>query len=438
MEMETEKELLILVDDNLANLRVGKNVLSEKYRVATAPSAEKMFFLLENNRPALILLDIDMPEMNGYEAIKTLKAGPETRDIPVIFLTAKTEFGDELEGLSLGAIDYITKPFQPPLLLKRIEVHLLVEAQKRTLEKQTAELRYFNDNLRKAFSTYLSGDVVEEIIADPTRLQLGGIKRRMTALFTDLKDFSSISERLNPEDVVQLLNQYLSAMSDVILGEKGTIDKFEGDAIISFFGAPLELPDHALRAAASAILMKRLEGGLNRRLMESGVSSAPLLTRMGINSGEMVVGNMGTERKMNYTIIGSAVNLASRLEGVNKQYGTWILASEDTVRECGGLILARRLDRIRVAGMNDPVRVYELLELARAAPEALRERVERFHAALEIFETRDWGAAERAFAGLLELDPGDGPSRLYRDRCRVYRESPPPPDWDGVFNFSEK
>jgi len=140
--MENEKTLIILVDDNPANLRIGKNVLSEKYTVATAPSAEKMFSLLENNKPAMILLDIDMPQMNGYEAIKILKSKPETKDIPVIFLTGKTESDDEITGLSLGAIDYITKPFQPALLLKRIEVHLLVEEQKK-------ELQYFNENLQR-------------------------------------------------------------------------------------------------------------------------------------------------------------------------------------------------------------------------------------------------------------------------------------------------
>ncbi|MDR0457076.1 MAG: response regulator [Treponema sp.] len=140
--MESEKKLIILVDDNPANLRIGKNVLAERYAVATAPSAEKMFSLLENNSPVMILLDVDMPEMNGYEAIKILKSKPQTKDIPVVFLTARTESGDELEGLSLGAIDYITKPFQPPLLLKRIEVHLLVEDQRK-------ELQYFNENLQK-------------------------------------------------------------------------------------------------------------------------------------------------------------------------------------------------------------------------------------------------------------------------------------------------
>ena len=436
--MENEKELIILVDDNPSNLRIGKNVLSEKYAVATAPSAEKMFVLLENNTPSMILLDIDMPEMDGYEAIKILKAKPETKDIPVIFLTAKTESGDELAGLSLGAIDYITKPFQPPLLLKRIEVHLLVSSQRKTLEKQAAELRYFNDHLHKVLSTYLSGDVVEEIIADPRRLQLGGIKRRMTALFTDLKDFSAIAERLSPEDLVQLLNRYLSAMSDVILGEKGTIDKFEGDAIVTFFGAPLELPDHALRACTSAVLMKRLEADMNRKIMEQGLSPAPLFTRIGVNSGEMVVGNMGTERKMNYTIMGNEVNIASRLEGVNKLYNTWILASEETVKECGGRVLARRLDRIRVAGINEPVRIYEIIELAEAASPHMRELAEAFHAAQNLFEARDWEAASAAFTRILEGSPGDGPSRLYLDRCRLYGEIPPNNDWDGVFNLNEK
>ncbi|MDR0323069.1 MAG: response regulator [Treponema sp.] len=154
--MDDEKKLIILVDDNLANLQAGTNVLEEKYAVATAPSAAKLFNLLENNNPDLILLDIEMPEMNGFETIKALKAKPETRNIPVIFLTGKTESDNELGGLSLGAIDYITKPFQPPLLLKRIEVHLLMEeqrktleAQRGTLEKQAVELKNFNNNLQK-------------------------------------------------------------------------------------------------------------------------------------------------------------------------------------------------------------------------------------------------------------------------------------------------
>jgi putative two-component system response regulator len=147
--MNDNTGLIMLVDDNPANLRTGKNVLSEQYTVFTAPSAAKMFDLMEKNKPDLILLDIEMPEMNGYEAIKLLKSKQETQDIPVIFLTGKSDSDNELEGLSLGAIDYITKPFMPPLLLKRIEVHLLVEAQKHTLKAQQRELKDFNENLQK-------------------------------------------------------------------------------------------------------------------------------------------------------------------------------------------------------------------------------------------------------------------------------------------------
>jgi putative two-component system response regulator len=147
--MEENNKKIILVDDNPSNLRTGKNVLSEKYEVYTAPSAAKLFSFLNDIKPALILLDINMPEMNGYEAIKVLKAKDNTKDIPVIFLTGKTDAENELTGLDLGAIDYITKPFMPPLLLKRIEVHLLVEAQKKTLEAQQKELKNFNDNLQR-------------------------------------------------------------------------------------------------------------------------------------------------------------------------------------------------------------------------------------------------------------------------------------------------
>ena len=434
--MESDKDLIILVDDNPANLKIGKNILSEKYTVATVPSAEKMFSRLESVQPALILLDIDMPEMNGYEAIKILKSKPETKDIPVIFLTARMESDDELEGLSLGAIDYITKPFQPSLLLKRIEVHLLVVAQRVTLEKQAAELKYFNDNLRKAFSTYLSEEVVEEIVSDPTKLQLGGTERHMTALFTDIKNFSGVAESLAPEELVELLNYYLSTMSDVILEHKGTIDKYVGDAIISFFGAPLELSDHALRACNAAILMKRLEEELNSRLAKKGMPS--LITRIGINTGEMIVGNMGTQKKMNYTIISNAVNLASRLEGVNKQYGTQILTSEDTVKETGSTLLTRRLDRIRVVGINEPVRIYEILETSAEAPAASRELAGLFHSAHDLFEERDWKNADSAFQQVLKISPNDGPTRLYRARCKQYLQSPPPNNWDGVVNITEK
>ncbi|MDR1388684.1 MAG: CHASE2 domain-containing protein [Treponema sp.] len=292
--------------------------------------------------------------------------------------------------------------------------------------------------IRKAFSTYVSGDVVKELIADPSRLQLGGAKRRMTALFTDIRNFSGIAEQLDPEDLVRLLNRYLSAMSDVILDEKGTIDKYEGDAIVSFFGAPLEIPDHALRACLSAVAMKRIEQQLNKTIGEQKLSPAPLLTRIGISTGNMVAGNMGTENKMNYTIMGNAVNLAARLEGVNKQYGTWILAPEETVRETDNRLLVRKLDRVRVVGINEPVRLYELLETAEDAAPQQKRLVEVFHQALDCFESRSWNQAAEGFTEALSILGGDAPAQKFLDRCADCIADPPPDTWDGVYNLTEK
>jgi adenylate cyclase len=292
--------------------------------------------------------------------------------------------------------------------------------------------------IRSAFSTYLSGDVVEEIINDPSRLQLGGTKRRMTAIFTDVKGFSTISEKLDPEELVTLLNKYLSAMSDIILAEKGTIDKFEGDAIIAFFGAPLDLPDHALRACVSAIAMRRLEEELNNTIIENKLSPSPLLTRIGINTGSMVVGNMGTQNKMNYTIMGNAVNLAARLEGVNKQYGTWILASEDTVKETGNRLLYRKLDRVRVVGINEPVRLNELINMTETAAPEQRKLVDVFHQALDNFEKRDWKQAAAGFKEAYAVKTEDIPSKIYYERSVKFMSEPPADNWDGVYNLTEK
>jgi hypothetical protein len=207
---------------------------------------------------------------------------------------------------------------------------------------------------------------------------------------------------------------------------------------MAFFGAPLELPDHALRACLTAIKMRRLEDGINKHITDHNLSPSPLHTRFGINSGDMVVGNMGTQKKMNYTIVSNAVNLAARLEGVNKQYGTSILASESTVKETQNRLLVRKLDRIRVVGINEPVQIFEVLETMADAPAYMHEMVQLFHKALDLFITRNWKEAETLFNQTLKLCPNDGPSLLYLDRCRQYKKHEPESHWDGVYNITEK
>jgi adenylate cyclase len=289
-----------------------------------------------------------------------------------------------------------------------------------------------------AFGQYLSEDVINDLILDPEKLQLGGEERVMTAMFTDVKGFSTISEALTPSALVHLLNEYLSAMSDQVLDQRGTIDKFEGDAIIAFFGAPIALEDHAIRACDAALRMRRIEEELNRRFMDEGLSPSPLLTRFGINTGSMVVGNMGTQRKKNYTIMGSAVNLAARLEGVNKQYGTWILLSGGTYTQLGGAFLCRRLDRVRVVGIHEPVQLYELLARKDQADPATMEKAERFEAALRLFDGHSWEKAAKAFAGCAKADTQDVTSRLYYKRSVEFMKKPLPESWDGVFTLATK
>lgn len=287
--------------------------------------------------------------------------------------------------------------------------------------------------IRKAFGHYLSDDVIDRLIDEPERLALGGEEREMTAIFTDVQGFSTISEQLTARELVHLLNVYLTEMSNIILDLGGTIDKYEGDAIIAFFGAPFELEDHAERACRAAVAIQAAEQRLNTRVLKEGLSPSPLRTRIGINSGTMAVGNMGTERKMDYTIMGNNVNLAARLEGVNKRFGSQILISEATFEAGGKNLVWRRLDRVRVVGINTPVQLYQILP-----DDTPEELIDSFHDALDIFEQRQWEKAAGAFETILGRFPEDGPAKKYLGRARDFSETPPAEDWDGVFQLTEK
>ena len=286
--------------------------------------------------------------------------------------------------------------------------------------------------VRQAFSTYLSSAVVTELIADPAKLCLGGEKKEMTVLFTDLRSFSSISENMDPTLLVLMLNKYFTTMSNIIMDNQGTIDKYIGDGIVAFFGAPIYREDHAALACFSALAMKQAEDELNSQLLAEGLISVPLFTRIGINTGEMVAGNMGSQTKMNYTVMGNAVNIAARLEGANKQYQTSIIISEFTKNKIGDVFLCRRFDRLRVVGIEKPVQIYELRGIAdKAEPKELILQ-EKWNEAMTHFEKRDF---ERALVLFESLCPNDGTAALYMKRCISFLEKPPLPDWDGVFDF---
>jgi len=293
--------------------------------------------------------------------------------------------------------------------------------------------------LHNAFSRYLAPEVITDIINNPDKLNLGGEKREMTAIFTDIQGFSTISEKLDPTQLVKLLNRYLTAMSNIIMEKLGTIDKYEGDAIIAFFGAPVFRPDHPVLACRSAIAMKAAERELNKEVLEEKLSPVPLFTRIGINTGDMVVGNMGAENKMDYTIMGNAVNLAARLEGVNKQYHTGgILISEYTREKIGDEFLLRRLDRVRVVGINTPLRLYELLAIKNNVQAHELQAVEQWEQAIDLFEKMQFTKAQEIFSSLKEKNANDKTAEFYVGRCVGFIENPPPKDWDAVKNLTEK
>ncbi|MDR1863092.1 MAG: adenylate/guanylate cyclase domain-containing protein [Treponema sp.] len=316
--------------------------------------------------------------------------------------------------------------------------------------------------IKSAFSRYLAPSVIEQIIADPSQLKLGGERREMTAIFTDIQRFSSISSELQdqygergPEVLVNLLNLYLTEMSNIVLANGGTIDKYEGDAIIAFFGAPVRTEKHAILACLSAVQMKKRERELREEIMKPGGPfcaplskliadkvirmERPLYTRLGINSGDMVVGNMGTPNKMDYTIMGNAVNLAARLEGVNKQYNTHgILISEYTRKYIGDEFVIRPLSRVTVVGIPTPLRLFELLETRENAPARLLDMIGLWEQAFAAYESREFGKGRDIFAEICRQDEGDDVARLYLNRCEKLIEAPPAPDWKGVDNLTEK
>lgn len=290
--------------------------------------------------------------------------------------------------------------------------------------------------IRDAFGQYLSPRVVSDLVKDPEKLALGGEEREMTAFFSDIAGFSTFSENMTPTELVQVLNEYLTEMCNIIVEAEGTIDKFEGDAIIAFWGAPAIQQDHAKRACLAAIDMQEALGTLRARLVTEG--RPDIKVRMGINSGPMVVGNMGSAQRMDYTIMGDSVNLAARLEGANKAYGSKIMISGTTWQACQDVLDVRQLDTVRVVGKNEPVDIYEVLAHKGQTRGLAADLLAQFEKGRACYLARDFEGALAAFKLAVSIDPDDGPSRTYVERCKQYIDSPPKGRWDGVFNLDEK
>jgi len=288
--------------------------------------------------------------------------------------------------------------------------------------------------IKQMFQHYITASVVNELLKKPEMLQLGGERIHATAFFSDIKNFTTYSENLPPEKLVSVLNEYLSAMTEIVLKYEGYLDKYEGDAIVAIMGIPIEQYDHALRACHVALDMQKELIKLRDKWRSE---NRPLFeARIGINSGPMIAGNIGGKNRFDYTAIGDSVNLASRLEGANKMYGTNIIISENTFKEVKDKVWVRELDYIRVKGKSKPVRIYELLGRKAEKIDPVRSSsLEYYVQGLELYRQRNWVKAYDFFQRALQLSPTDGPALEFIRRCKIFIERPRPNDWDGVFNL---
>jgi adenylate cyclase len=317
----------------------------------------------------------------------------------------------------------ILNPIYPPLAaVMTAGVTLLYRVR-----SGEAEQRVLRDVMRR----YLSPAVSEWVLRDPTRLTLGGETRTMTVLFSDVRGFTTLSHRLDAQALVTLLNEHMSAMTEVVFRHDGVLDKYIGDALMAFWGAPMAQPDHARRACQTALDMVARLGELQVDWERRGLPRLEI--GVGVNTGPMVVGNMGSRARLAYTVIGDAVNVASRLEGLSKEYGTRVVVGEATRDAAGPAFEYRFLDLVAVKGRSEPLAVYEVLAPAGGLDASRRAGLARYAEGIAHYRARRFAEAHAAFAALASETPADGPPALYLRRSAALCAEPPPPDWDGVY-----
>lgn len=295
--------------------------------------------------PDLVILDVNMPEMDGFEVCAAIKENPGTAQIPVLMLTAQVDVESRVKGLGLGADDYLAKPFHPRELIARIETRLRAK-------KDADHLRAQREQIRRAFERFVAEEIVEQLLQDPTRVQLGGAVSVVTVLFADVEGFSTLAARTDPVRLLEVLNGYHTVLVQYIKAHGGTVDKFLGDGIMALYNAPLPHPDHALRAVRTALDIQYALDEFRSEL-EPGFR---LAVNFGIHTGPAVIGNIGAPDLMDFTAIGDTVNLASRLQGLSQ--GGQITISEETYSLVLNYTRARRIGPRAVRGREEPVVTY--------------------------------------------------------------------------------
>jgi class 3 adenylate cyclase/AmiR/NasT family two-component response regulator len=443
--------MVLVVDDNPTNISVLMDYLeSEGFEVSAAESGESALEMLDFFVPDIILLDVMMPGMDGYTVCKRLKSREKTRDIPVIFMTALSDITNKVRGFEVGAVDYVTKPFQQEEVLVRINTHTTIHHLQQQLQtanqslaemnsmleqrvaRRTAELATVNANLQKTnrvYSRFVPKDLLNLLHKDTiTNVTLGDhIAMDMTIMFADIRGFTTVTEEMTPVESFAFINKYFQHVSPLIREHHGFIDKFIGDAIMALF--PTNVDD----ALSAAIAMQSSLEEYNRQ--RRSANNFPIEIGIGLHTGHVMLGIVGEQERFEGTVISDAVNLASRLEGLTKLYGAPIIISEQTLHASKNENQYRRrfLETVKVIGKKDPVSVFEILDGNPEEIVSLKLKTQAdFEQGLTMYRQQKFAEASAHFTKILKINPNDQAARLYLKKTTNFMTNGVPDGWTGV------
>ena len=449
-ESKDATEAILLVDDNPTNLQLLFETLDGRgFKLLVAKDGNSALAIARKVRPNLILLDIMMPEIDGYEVCRQLKADPALAEIPVIFLSALTDTKDKVQGLDMGAVDYITKPFQPDEVIARVNTHLTVYRLKKALDEKNKELQEANDYLEERvkirtaqlvqLNTAYQRFVPREFLSLLKKESILDVKlgdqtaQQMTVLFSDIRGWTTLSEEMTAQESFNFINAFLNRVSPVINAHRGFIDNFQGDGLMALF------PETADDGVQAAIAMHAAVSEYNNDRRKKGFQ--PIGIGVGLHIGDLMLGIIGHEERMQGTVVADAVNLASRLEGLTRVYGSSISISEPTLSQLKDpdSYKHRFVDKVQVKGKKDPVSVHEVFDSDPPEVIELKEQTKNdFEQGLRLYYDRKFSEASVQFNRVLEKHPGDRAARIYLKRSANYMVNGVPEDWTGVEILTQK
>jgi DNA-binding response OmpR family regulator len=446
----SKKPKVLIVDDTPENIQVLMGTLRGQYAIVAALNGEKALKMaLADPQPDVILLDIMMPEMNGFEVCRQLKADTATRDIPVIFLSALDDTDNKVKGFSIGAVDYISKPFQPAEVIVRVNTHLTMNRLKQNLAEKNKELHAYSSkleervrertaelaSLNRIYERFVPREFIDLLqkksILD---IHLGDhLSHEMTVMFADIRGWTALLEKMTPQQAFDFINAYLKRVSPIIKECKGFIEQYYGDGVMALFPGS---PEDALKAAVS---MQTAVAEYNKERARDG--HEPIGIGVGLHVANLMLGIIGSEDRMQGAVVADAVNLAARIEGLNKIYGSYVSLSDEmffAIKE-PNKYRHRFIDKVRVKGKEDAVTVYEVFEGDPEAIAGLKEQTKSsFENGLQLYYAKKFSEASVHFNQVLEKNAGDLAARIYLKRCANYMVNGVPPEWTGIETLLEK